>query len=444
MRKLLFISLLLIQTVFAINVKTIKDIEKYKLSADQIFVMDVREAGVFYRYTGTMKADGGVVIKDGLGRLWMREWDQANGVNPAWWGAKGDGVTDDIVAYEKAVKFCKVDMMYGALIEWTWLPLINTSIGGVYAFSRPLIIGGAPCSPADAMKLNWFNRGLPSYNWPGHQLIAGQLPISMKFNQRAYIKALFRPDTLTAVISYGSDGWSYGGWDMQNAVIEGLKVCGPDGMDMYKHGRGSNLVGLVMYGGRNTTMSGCGFYNLEVGMIQNSTYFDNLHAMQFRNCGIGYLSQGSHSTNGYGWHASYCDVAFEIRSGASVFTGMNTEECKTALIVGNGFNHFNGLYFEKSNTEPNDTTNYQLIIGYDKGVDPRGDNIIRRTTITAMSISGGINGILMKELAEQLDISGSVFVSTKVKTTSPDNRMIIRNCYGEAYQPQIGRIDYVY
>jgi len=30
MKKLLFISLLLIQTVFALNVKTVKDIEKYK------------------------------------------------------------------------------------------------------------------------------------------------------------------------------------------------------------------------------------------------------------------------------------------------------------------------------------------------------------------------------------------------------------------------------
>jgi len=435
--RILLIILLLCQQVFALNVKTIGDIEKYKGTATQIFVQEEKRGGLFYR-DGVGVADGGVIFKDGLGRLWRREYDPANGVSPCWWGANGDDEIDDIIPFEKAVKFCKVDMSHGALIEWTWLPLINVSRGGLYLFSRPLNIGGAPCSPSDAMKLNWFNRDLQSYNWPGHQAIAGQLPISMKFNQRAYIKANFRPDTLTAVIAYGSDGWSYGGWDMQNATIEGLKVCGPDGMDMYKHGRGSNLVGLMMYGGKSTILTGCGFYNLEVGLIQNCTYFGTIIQPQFRNCGIGFFTQGSHRTDGFSFHAYSCDVAFEVRSGASAFIGMSTEECKKALVIGNGFNSFIGLYFEKSNTEPDDTTNYQIQIGYDEGQDPRGDNLVRCTSIQSLTISGGINGILLNETARSVTIAGSAITSIKVKTTHPENKIISLDTYGEIYKPQIG------
>ena len=54
MKKLLFI-LLLWQSVFALNVKTIKDIEKYKGTVDQIFVTDSTVMGVESRFMPSIR-----------------------------------------------------------------------------------------------------------------------------------------------------------------------------------------------------------------------------------------------------------------------------------------------------------------------------------------------------------------------------------------------------
>jgi hypothetical protein len=370
---------------------------------------------------------------DALKRTWVRRLEALQGVSVWWWGALGDGLKDDILAFEAANNYCTLPFGAGSLMERLWKPKIVVPYG-FYKISRQWAIGGAPINATDAIKYSWYNKEeAASYNLGGHLAVASTLPISIECDQRAYIFGDFKPTELTAIVSYGSDGWQYGGWDMQNPTITGLKICGYNGMEMNLHGRNTKQAGLIMYGGRNTQMSGCGFYNLEVGLVQNCTYFANLQQMQFKNCGLGFFSVGSHSTTGWMFHADHCDVAYEIKSGASTYKQLSTENCGKALIVGGGFNHFDGLYFE---TGWQNTDTYQLTIGYHDGSFP-----VMGTTVTAATITSPL-GILMDETANGLTLTGCNFVSSALKTTSPYNIVWVVNCYADIQGDQKGSIIY--
>ncbi len=430
MKRLIFI-LFLFQSVFALNVKTIKDIEKYKGTTDQIFVTDFKEGGVFYPCTSLLKADGGVIVKDGNGKLWQRQYDISNGVNVWWWGAKGDGKTDDLPAIKAAQNYCMV-YFQGEFSdrELYFRPTINFG-DGMYRITKTLQFGGQSLSTTDALYYQWMNNEAPSFDFQQRQVIAGTIPVSIKCSQRAYIFGDFRPTELTPVISYGCYGYVYGGYDMQSAEISGLKIVGYNKMNMNIGGAGTNQVGLLLTG-NDIIISNCGFYGLEIGMIHNAGYFDKLTSLQFRNCERGFYSIGSHASPALMLRADHCGTGFEIFSGASAYQMISTEQCRRGVVIRHGFNSFNGLYLEQNSGSSSDKE-YQLEIGDDTGTEVDGTTIIGMTVV-------GVYGILLKKTAYGVDIIGSMCASTLVQTTSWNNKITFRNSWVSITTPQAGTI----
>jgi len=91
-----------------VNVNTVDnliELTNYSGKATTIFVKDTLRGGIFHLQTTAAKIDSGIVFPAtalGAGNYWVRNWDKAV-VDVKWYGAKGDGVTDDSYAVQKAI-----------------------------------------------------------------------------------------------------------------------------------------------------------------------------------------------------------------------------------------------------------------------------------------------------------------------------------------------------
>ncbi len=71
-----------------------------------LFISDTKRGGQFYKYTGSLPADNGMIFLDRLGTKWKRDVKD-NAINPEWWGAAGDGITNDKPAFDAALAYYK-------------------------------------------------------------------------------------------------------------------------------------------------------------------------------------------------------------------------------------------------------------------------------------------------------------------------------------------------
>ena len=56
----------------------------------------------FVQPNSALAPDGGLVVKDASGRIWLRVCD-GDAISPSWYGAAYDGVTDDTAAHQAAI-----------------------------------------------------------------------------------------------------------------------------------------------------------------------------------------------------------------------------------------------------------------------------------------------------------------------------------------------------
>ncbi|SEQ18640.1 hypothetical protein [Neolewinella agarilytica] len=80
----------------------LKTFAKKSVNRQEVFIKG--KNGGWFRQTTQQKADGTLYLKDGAGKTFVRaEYEDGGYLMPEWFGARGDGETDDYPAFERAI-----------------------------------------------------------------------------------------------------------------------------------------------------------------------------------------------------------------------------------------------------------------------------------------------------------------------------------------------------
>jgi hypothetical protein len=348
-------------------IQTLDDFATFSGTEKVIYVYDLGAGGMFLRSETALVADGGIVFEDANGNFYRRHFDPALGINVKWFGAKGDGIQDDLPAFNACRDYITFNGVFLGLEKTSRPDMLIPD--GKYRLTNTFKIGGAPISPTDALTYQAYDSGsgAPSYNLTEHLKGGSTLAVGIKCSNLAYIIPDFGPlSELKAVVSYGCYSSSYGDGNLSSTTIHGLKILSVESGNYDNFGTdGPNLAGLVIYGLiPGITVQHCKFAGLEAGLISNMGYMTDFRQLHFESCEKGFVSMGGHGCTGNMFVAYHCELAYDIRSGASAFIQMNTEQCNRALYVQGNNIVFNGCYFEQladySAQFPN---SYQVQIG---------------------------------------------------------------------------------
>jgi hypothetical protein len=101
-----------------VMLKNISGLNSFSNNAvTEIVIADEKRGGRFYKYTGGLAADNGVIFSDASGSKWKRIIPD-NVIRLDWWGAAADGVTDDKPAMDRALAYYKKNT---ASVNWLQL-----------------------------------------------------------------------------------------------------------------------------------------------------------------------------------------------------------------------------------------------------------------------------------------------------------------------------------
>jgi hypothetical protein len=143
----------------AADVITLADsaaLKAYTGAATGVLLKQAGRQGTFVRVPTTRAHDGFIVFTDGNGNKWQRIMD--NVINVKWFGAKGDGVTDDTWAIQRAIDY---SIYEDTLIKQVFIPsgnyvitkTIHLGYGNAY-HSVSLIGDGAPTFRGEIASFN--------------------------------------------------------------------------------------------------------------------------------------------------------------------------------------------------------------------------------------------------------------------------------------------------
>jgi hypothetical protein len=388
------------QSSYTIN--SMADFFKSKISqsVDQVFIVDENEGGLFFKYIGNEPVDSGVIISDASGKKFKRQYNNTGAITPLWWGAKGDGIADDLPALNKATKFLKNS---GGIID-----LKNK----YYRITDTWIVGAKFIDE----KYAYFSNPTASshYNHTKYMEAISKKPIKIiATGGYAGIYGDFQSDSPKAIIYYNLYGDTRATPSAENYVAE-ISNIGIYAKGAFVNGKpklvtsasgfsySSNQMGILALFTFQMLISNVTCYGLKEGIVMNNSYFSKITTCYFKLCQTGIYHIQSHGSIIDNPTAYFCKKGYEIRSGQISMNNINTEQCPLGLHIINGSNVVNGAYLESNRTGGK----AQLIIGDDSGYACEGVILNAVTTASTKPDGTVANGVLLKKTARTVIING--------------------------------------
>lgn len=391
---------------------------------ESIFVKDLVTGGMFVHVESGVTADKGVVFPRKSGGFWVRHFDKSKGVNPCWWGAKGDGVNDDLPALNAATNYCQEN------------ETIMQFPSGVFRITGQWIIGGKTLSEEDLFSGKLTQAS--SFDMKQHQIARKSSPIIIRGSVNTCIYGDFNASKLTAIIYYNIQGNG-----SSNRPSSHLSTHEFSNIGIYAQGHFNGMVptppasvnpenkqiGLVMLYCNNSKIDGCNFSGLKYGLVFKTSYFGSLQNCDFELCQTGLYTADYNANLIENIVGNFCKLLADINGSQIVVNNLNSEFCETTLAFKGKNIVLNGVYCENTNLKL--ANNYQLIFGRsqsDRNYNPKSTTtgvVINAVTLTA----GGRDVILLEDDMKQLNINGAN-INGGIVTKKADHKIISQNMVG--------------
>lgn len=405
-------------------VSTTSELVSASINEETAFVKDLVTGGMFVHVETGVRADNGVVFPRKSGGFWVRHFDKSKGVNPTWWGARGDGVNDDLPALNAATDYCQENKT------------IMQFPSGVFRITGQWIIGGKTLTEE-----NLFSDKLteaPSFDMKQHQIARRSNPVIVRGGVNTCIYGDFKATKLTAIVYYNIQGngapntpsshlstheFSNIGIYAQG-FFKGTTPTPPPSVNME-----NQQIGLVMLYCNNSKIDGCIFSGLKYGLFFNTTYFGSVKNCEFELCQTGLFTIGYNANLIENIVGNYCKLLAEINGSQIVVNNLNSEFCESVLAFKGKNIVLNGVYSENQNLQlPN---NYQLIFGRAQS-DPNysAKSVTTGVVINGLTLTaGGRDVILLEDDMKQLNINGAN-INGGIVTKGADNKIVSQSMIG--------------
>jgi hypothetical protein len=299
----------------------------------------------YWDESSTATDDGGSVIQvtgEATGRYIAMF--NATEVSIKQFGAKGDGVNDDIDAIDKATSYCSIGRSYTLFFP-----------RGTYRITRQWLIGFRILSEAELAIGYWWS----SPNWTLVGENTNRRPFNIVGEMNTRIFGDFDAAELRAVIYINirrnpanlSPNRDQMGVSMKNFIICGKNTVNSSGVLTSLQDRQSSLnqLGILAVNGIGMKFENIMFQNMQRGFLQNACYNTKIDNMAGQKLQYFYHEFGSNTgerSNMHVFNTAEDEIAYNVNSTMVIFNGMWGEGPGTILkCTGQGI-VINGLYTE--------------------------------------------------------------------------------------------------
>lgn len=387
------------------QLNTLGSVQELMASASTSSIISVtaaQDGGTFYHSTLKLEPDFGISFPRKAGGIWVRQFNAALGVNPCWWGAKGDGIQNDLPALEAATKYC----------------LTNETIlqfpSGVFRITAPWIIGGKTLEEKDLFTSKLTTA--ETFKIQQHQRARTSNAMIVRGAAKTCIYGDFIAKQLTAMVYYNINANGIAKMPSAQMYSHEFSNIGFYGEGSFtgvtpraitKVNEQNQQIGLVILYCNQPKVNGCNFAGLKYGLLAKTSYFGQLSNCSFRYCETGFWAVDYNANLIENLVGFYCTQLAEISGSQLTFNNINTEFCRSTLKFSGKNIIINGMYCENNQLDlPN---HYQLILGRNKtdaGYSPKSTTtgiVIRALTIT----TAGRELILLEEDMRALSITSA-------------------------------------
>lgn len=349
----------------------------------------------------------------------MKILNADNTINLYYFGAKVDGVNDDLPAWNAAISYATSAAAKSRIIK---VP------NGVSRVTDQIIIGGefipvqnfingissVSASPAS---LSLYLKGAftPTIRIIGESISC----VYADFNDETKLKALFY---IGAVFGERSEP----GAEQYNLEISNLGLYA---QGYFKNGRKqsnvdyskNNVVGLAAAYTRGLKISEVTIVGFKEGQVFNNNYFMEENAVSFSYCQRASYDLQSHCCTYRNITNYFCGTGMEIRSNKIILDGLYSNSCKTGLYIGASNVTINSVYMESCLD-----TEGQVMIGDEPDANGLLKVAIENIFLNDLTIAGcnpTRTGIYFKRNVKNVTIKGATIQSQFFKYTNPLTRV---------------------
>jgi len=344
-------------------------------------------------------------------------------IRPEAFGAKCNGIADDIIPLEQCVEFCRKQPLPCQIV-----------ISGICRTTRSWFVPNKPYNDTSLFKQNLSNTNINKID-NFQEFMNGKWcqSISIKFEPNAGIYAdfdsgvvvyYFMPQTISTKNSVNQANGN-----LENVSIYGKGSFVNGKFDASKSSFNNKLIGLLTIFTGNLQFKKALFHGLNLGWLQNNNYFMDAAGARFSFCNLGVFSVQSPNASNRQFNTSFCKKGIELRSDLCKYENYYANFCNTGLHVTGSGNKFELCYLENPLT-----SDVQLIIGDDSTDSIVGRNLVEGNIFESLVIVSSKNsspslGVWWKKSSRTMTINSGSLQSQYFKY-NPETRVEFKNVKG--------------